>query len=171
MRKERRPSSSSGDIEGILDRILEEARPERANLIDLLHRIQSQCGYIPQQGVSRLADSLAISQEEIASVVTFYRAFSLRPRGRHLITVCTGTACHVRGAQGIVDELRRVLCVEPGETTPDGLCTLETVNCVGACALGPIVISDGTVHGQLKAGEARTLVEQVRSGDEDRSRS
>jgi NADH:ubiquinone oxidoreductase subunit E len=169
MCKERYPSSSSGDIDGILDRILEDVRPERKNLIDLLHRIQSQCGFIPQQGVSRLADSLAISQEEIASVVTFYRAFNLSPRGRHLITVCTGTACHVRGAQGIVDELHRVLGVDPGETTPDGLATLETVNCVGACALGPIVISDGTVHGQMKAGEAGTLIERVKSKDEDRS--
>lgn len=169
MCKERCPSSSSGDIDGILDRILGDVRPERTNLIDLLHRIQSQCGFIPQQGVSRLADSLGISQEEIASVVTFYKAFSLNPLGRHLITVCTGTACHVRGAQGIVDELRRILGIDPGETTPDGLYTLETVNCVGACALGPIAISDGIVHGQMKAGEAKTLLERAKSEDEDRS--
>jgi NADH-quinone oxidoreductase subunit E len=160
-------ASPPAPAEGVLDRILGGSRPRRGDLIGLLHRIQAECGFIPREAVSRLSERLGLTEEEIASVVTFYRAFSFAPRGRHRIMVCTGTACHVRGARGIVDEFRRILGVDPGGTTPDGACSLETVNCLGACALGPIVVADGATHGHMKAGGTGTLVAKILSGGGD----
>ena len=103
---------------------------------------------------------LKISESEIFGVLTFYKAFSLKPRGEHLITVCMGTACHVRGAPMILDEFKRKLGIESGETTEDNQFTLETVNCVGACALGPIAIADGEYHGQLKTREVDKVIKE-----------
>ncbi|MBN2206047.1 MAG: NAD(P)H-dependent oxidoreductase subunit E [Candidatus Aminicenantes bacterium] len=163
MSKERNPASSPLPAEGALDRILDGGPFARADLIGLLHRIQAECGHIPREAVVRLSERLGLTEEEIASVVTFYRAFSFAPRGGHRITVCTGTACHVRGARRVVDECRRILGIEPGGTTPDGVCTLETVNCVGACALGPIVIADGATHGHMNPGKAADLVAEILS--------
>ena len=121
---------------------LSEFEANQKDLIHILHKIQAEYGYIPSQALSSISKHLKISESEIFGVLTFYKAFSLKPRGKHLVTICMGTACHVRGAPMILDELKRQLSIEPGETTEDDLFTLETVNCVGACALGPIVISD-----------------------------
>jgi len=138
-------------------------------LIHILHRVQTEFTYIPPQIISRISKHLKITESEIYGVLTFYKAFSLKPRGKHLVTVCTGTACHVRGASVIVDELKRELDVEAEETTEDNLFTLETVNCVGACALGPIVVVDGEYHGQMKISEVSKLVEAYKSKKEKKS--
>lgn len=169
MNRERNQALSAAPSGSPLDRALGEGPFDRSDLIGLLHRVQSECGYIPPDAVARLSELLDLTEEEVASVVTFYRAFSFAPRGRHRVTVCTGTACHVRGARRVADEFRRVLGIEPGKTTPDGACTLETVNCVGACALGPIVIIDGAPHGRVKAADAGGLIAKVRSEDADRA--
>lgn len=142
--------------------ILIEFSPDQRNLIHLLHRIQNKYGYIPPQTISELSRYLRISESEIYGVLTFYKAFSLEPRGKHLVTVCLGTACHVRGAPSILDELRRRLRIEPGETSEDKMYTLETVNCVGACALGPIIIIDGEYHGQMKTQKVEKLLKNIK---------
>lgn len=142
--------------------ILIEFSPDQRNLIHLLHRIQNKYGYIPPQTISELSRYLKISESEIYGVLTFYKAFSLEPRGKHLVTVCLGTACHVRGASSILDELRRRLRIEPGETSEDNMYTLETVNCVGACALGPIIIIDGEYHGQMKTQKVEKLLKNIK---------
>jgi NADH-quinone oxidoreductase subunit E len=134
---------------------------KRGQLIHLLHQAQSEEGYISANAISSIAEKLNISEGEVFGVVTFYKAFSLRPQGKHKVTICMGTACHVRGAPLILDELERTLGIPAGETTEDGLFTLETVNCVGACALGPIVIVDGEYHGQVKSREVRKLLENT----------
>lgn len=131
-------------------------------LIHRLHEIQREYGYIPPESISAIARQLKISESEIFGVLTFYKAFTLEPRGKHLITICMGTACHVRGAPKILDEFKRRLDIEPGETTGDKSFTLETVNCVGACALGPIVISDGSYHGQMKTRDVEKIIEESR---------
>ena len=141
---------------------LSEFGANQKDLIHILHKIQAEYGYIPSQALSSISKHLKISESEIFGVLTFYKAFSLKPRGKHLVTICMGTACHVRGAPMILDELKRQLSIEPGETTEDDLFTLETVNCVGACALGPIVISDGDYHGQVKTREVNKLIKKIK---------
>lgn len=141
--------------------MLNEYGSEQKELIHMLHRVQSEYGYIPEEAIRQIARHLKISESEIYGVLTFYKAFSLKPRGKHLITICMGTACHVRGAPRILDEFSRQLEVSPGETSEDNLFTLETVNCVGACALGPIAIADGEYHGQLKTGAIETIIRQL----------
>ena len=134
---------------------------DQRELIHMLHNIQKQFGYIPAQSISQISRELKISESEIFGVLTFYKAFTLKPRGRHLITICLGTACHVRGAPMILDEFKRRLGIESGETTEDNLFTLETVNCVGACALGPIVIADGDYHGQMRTREVDKIIKKL----------
>jgi len=104
---------------------------------------------------------LEIPLIDVYGVATFYKSFSLKPRGKHLITACLGTACHVRGGPRIVDELQRKLKIKPGETTDDGEYTLETVNCLGCCAIGPIVVKDGIYHGQMNPQRVDSLLERV----------
>ena len=151
-----------------IEKILEEFDNDQRNLIQILHHIQARYAYIPPQTISFIAKHLKISESEIYGVLTFYKGFSLEPRGKHLVTVCTGTACHVRGAPRIVDELKRKLDIKVAETTKDKLFTLETVNCVGACALGPIVVIDGEYHGQMKISEVDKLIEKYKTAKESK---
>lgn len=146
---------------------MRKAGSKQKELIHLLHQTQSENGYISSDAISAISRQLKISESEIFGVVTFYKAFSLKPRGKHLLTVCMGTACHVRGAPVILDEFRRELSIEPGETTKDNLFTLETVNCVGACALGPIAIADGEYHGQLKTKDVDEIIEEIKNKEKD----
>ena len=136
---------------------------KQKELIHILHLVQAEVGYIPAIAIELIAKQLKISESEIFGVLTFYKAFSLEPRGKHLLTICMGTACHVRGAPMILDEFGRRLNVDPGGTTDDKLFTLETVNCVGACALGPIAIADGEYHGQLKTRDIEKLIKKIKS--------
>ncbi len=140
---------------------MDESEKDQRELIHILHEVQKEFGYVPPQAISRISKQLKISESEIFGVLTFYKAFSLKPRGEHLITICMGTACHVRGAPMILDEFKRKLRIESGETTEDNQFTLETVNCVGACALGPIAIADGEYHGQLKTREVDKIIDKL----------
>ena len=114
-----------------------------------------------------VSEALDVPLIEVFRLANFYKAFSLKPRGRHLITVCEGTACHVQGSPRVVEELLRQLDVEAGETTSDGAFTVETVNCVGACALAPVVIIDGTYHAHMTPGKLSELLESVRLQDQE----
>jgi len=144
-----------------------EQRAGRKDLIHHLHSLQEEHGYIPEKSIMEASARLGISPSEIFGVLTFYKAFSLKPRGKHLVTICLGTACHVRGAPAILDEFSRRLKIEPGETSGDNLFTLETVNCVGACALGPIAITDGEYQGQLKTRDVEGLIAGLRGQDKE----
>jgi NADH:ubiquinone oxidoreductase subunit E len=108
--------------------------------------IQNEYNYLPQDTLRHVSNALAIPLTDIIGVATFYRAFSLKPRGRHLVTVCLGTACHVRGGPRILDEFQRQLKIKPGQTTKDAQFTLETVACLGCCAIGPVVVVDKDYH-------------------------
>ncbi len=145
-----------------MEKLLKEFEPNQKDLIHILHRVQAEFGYISPEAISAIARYLKITENQIYGVLTFYKAFSLKPRGKHLITICMGTACHVRGAPRILDEFKRGIGIEAGETTEDNQFTLETVNCVGACALGPIVIADGDYHGQMKTREVDKLIEKIK---------
>ena len=131
------------------------------SLISLLSEIQARYHYLPHNALVLLSESLNLPLSQIYSVATFYNAFSLKPRGAHLVRVCMGTACHVRGAPQILDRLEKKFCIHAGETTRDREVTLETVNCLGACALGPIAVVDDRYHGQMDIAQADRLVKQL----------
>ena len=138
---------------------------EKKALISILQNIQEEYNYLPQEALRIVSETLNVPLIDIIGVATFYRAFSLEPRGKHLVTVCMGTACHVRGAPMILDEFQRRLGIEAGQTSEDKKFTLETVNCVGACALGPIAIVDGEYHGQLKTQEVQKILKGIDGKD------
>jgi NADH:ubiquinone oxidoreductase subunit E len=121
---------------------------EKKALISILQDIQEEYNYLPQEALKIVSKTLAVPLIDIIGVATFYRAFSLEPRGKHLITVCLGTACHVRGGPKILDEFERKLNIEAGETSKDGQFSLETVACLGCCAIGPVVVVDGNYYAQ-----------------------
>jgi len=131
-------------------------------LVGILQDIQAEYNYLPKEALVEVGQGLDIPLTQVYSVASFFKAFSLKPRGRHLINVCLGTACHVRGAVRILDEIERRLGIKAGETTKDLKYTLETVNCVGACALGPIVITDGEYSGQMKTDKVKNLLESYK---------
>ena len=144
--------------------ILQKHDAEQDGLISILEDIQTAYGYLPEQALRIVADRTDNSLVDIYGVATFYRSFSLQPRGRHLIRVCLGTACHVRGAARIVEEFQRQLGVKPGETTPDREFTLETVNCLGACALGPVAVIDGLYFSKLRKSRVKPLIDEALEG-------
>jgi NADH:ubiquinone oxidoreductase subunit E len=133
-----------------MEKILKKFEQDQKELIHILHKAQEEFGYIPPQAISDIAKYLRISENEIYSVLTFYKAFTLEPRGKHVVTVCMGTACHVRGAPRLVDDASRELDIDVGQTTPDKHFTLETVNCLGCCAIGPVVVVDDKYHSYVK---------------------
>jgi len=151
-----------------MEKIITEFSKNQRELIHILHKIQTEYGYIPPHAISEISRHLQISESDIFGVLTFYKAFTLQPRGRHLITICMGTACHVRGAPNILDEFERKLGIKAGEKTEDNMFSLETVNCVGACALGPIAIADGEYHGQMKTRRVDKLIDRLKQEDKRR---
>ena len=141
-----------------VESILDNYQHDQTLLVSILQDVQAAYNYLPKEGIVEVSKSLNIPLSQVYSVATFFKAFSLKPRGRHLIAVCLGTTCHVRGAVRILEEIERELGINRGETTEDLKYTLETVNCVGACALGPMVIIDGEYSGQMKIDKVRPLL-------------
>jgi len=133
-------------------------------LISILEEIQERYGYLPEMALRAVAKATGRSLVDVYGVATFYRSFSLQPRGKHLICGCLGTACHVRGAPVIVEEFERQLGIPRGGTTADKEFTLETVNCLGACALGPIVVADGHYFSNVSTARVAEIVEKTREG-------
>lgn len=143
----------------VVDKIIKDYGDGRGTLIAILTDIQRECSYLPKEALELVAERLEMPFSQVFGVSTFYKAFSLEPRGKHIVQVCLGTACHVRGAQRILEEFERILDVKAGMTTGDRLFTLETVNCVGACALGPIAVVDRRYHGSLTLVKVPKLID------------
>ena len=139
--------------------VLDNYDNDRGMLVAILQDIQAEYNYLPREVLEQVSKSLDVPLSQVYSVATFFKALSLIPRGRHLINVCLGTACHVRGAVRVLEAIERDLDIKPGETTPDLKFTLETVNCVGACALGPVVIVDGEYYGQMKTAKVKDVLQ------------
>lgn len=144
--------------------IVERHKTELGGLIAMLQDIQARYSYLPADALRRVAEETGRSLVDIYGVATFYRAFSLKPRGKHLVSVCLGTACHVRGGPAIADKFSAALGIKPGDTTPDREFTLETLNCLGACALGPIVVVDGHYFSNVTTVKVKDILEQTRAG-------
>jgi len=157
------PAPGAVDRQDVL-RILAKHGDDRGGLIAVLEAIQIRYGYLPQEALRVVSEETGRSPVDVYGIATFYRAFSLVPRGRHLVCACLGTACHVRGAPRVVEELERQLGIQSGQTTPDGEFTLETVNCLGACALGPVVVIDGRYFSKVRKSRIRHLLEEASAG-------
>jgi len=140
--------------------IINKYNGDRGQLVSMLQDIQSEYYYLPKEALIQLSETMGIPVSRVYDVATFFRAFSLEPRGKHLINVCLGTACHVRGAARILEKIERSLAVNRGETTKDRKFTLETVNCMGACALGPVVKIDGEYFGQMSTDKVDHVLNQ-----------
>jgi NADH:ubiquinone oxidoreductase subunit E len=153
--------------ENTLETILEKRRSQPQQLVEVLQDVQETFGCIPEEAMTTVSAELGVPLIEVYRVANFYKAFSLTPRGRHVLTVCMGTACHVRGAPRMADEVQGQLGIAPGQTTDDGLFTLEQVNCLGACALGPVVVLDGRYHGKMTPNELRKLIQSVQAAEKE----
>ncbi len=143
-----------------VDEIANRYDSDKEFLIQVLQDISSEYSYLPEPCLRRVTEKLDVPLSEVFAAATFYKAFSLKPRGKHLIRVCVGTACHVRGVPQILSRIERRLSIKTGQTSRDLMFTLETVNCLGACALGPVVMIDGEYHGQMTQGKVKRLLDR-----------
>jgi NADH-quinone oxidoreductase subunit E len=149
---------NAGKVEAIIDSYIDK----KEQLIALLQDIQAEFNYIPKDTLVKISQKLEIPLSQVFSVATFFQAFSLKPRGRHVVTVCLGTACHVKGGQRLVDKMARDYKLKPGETTEDEKFTLETVNCLGCCALGPVVVVDGKYNSQVTPDKLDKILKEYK---------
>ena len=148
-----------------VDAIIQKYQADPSSLLAIMQDVQDVAHYLPREVVDHLAKRLSVPMARIYAMATFFGSFHLEPRGKHICTVCLGTACHVRGAARLVEQLERDLSIKSGGTTKDMLFTVETVNCVGACALGPLVILDGEYHGAMTSGQLTKIVEKLRKDE------
>jgi NADH-quinone oxidoreductase subunit E len=150
---------AESDIQQKVAKILDRYQHYEGFLVSILQDIQAEYNYLPREAIELVSRGLGVPLTQVYSVATFFKAFSLKPRGRHLVHVCLGTACHIRGGVRVLEATQRELGIKPGETTEDLKYTLETVNCVGACALGPIVVIDGEHTGGMKTEKVKPLLD------------
>jgi NADH-quinone oxidoreductase subunit E len=148
-----------------LENVLDRHDRDPANIIAILQDIQAEINWLPEEDLRYVCQALEIAPSKMMALATFYKAFSLTPRGKHIVHVCLGTACHVRGGERILGAVERELGILGGETDDELQWTLETVGCLGACALGPIVVVDGEYHGQMTSAKATRLLQRVKKAE------
>jgi len=143
---------------GKIDKIIAKYQGDAGSLIQVLLEIQSENRWLPKEALDKVSKKLKVPLNRIQHIVTFYKAFSLVPKGRHEVHVCTGTACHVRGAPRLLDSVQDLIGIGPGETDLDLKFSLETVNCLGCCALGPVMVVDGEYHGKMAPAKSEEVL-------------
>jgi len=146
-----------------VDAIIKKYKSDATSLLAIMQDVQDEENYLPREAVDHISKQLSVPTARIYSMATFFESFHLEPRGKHICTVCMGTACHVRGAQRLVEQLERDLEVKSGSTTEDLSFTVEEVNCVGACALGPLVIIDGEYHGNVTSNQLTKVIKKLKT--------
>lgn len=139
--------------------ICEKHNNDAGELINILHETQTTLGYLPKDVQALVAKQLNIPATRVNGVVSFYAFFTEKPKGKHPISVCLGTACYVRGSEKVLDEIKKVLGIEVGETTPDGVFSLDCLRCVGACGLAPVMTIDGKVYGNVDPKNVKKILE------------
>jgi NADH-quinone oxidoreductase subunit E len=144
--------------EAKIEEVIEKHQGRADSLIQILLELQSENRWLPKETLTKVSEKLDVPLSRIQHVATFYKAFSLVPKGRHEIHICLGTACHVRGAPRLLDTVQDLLGIKPGETDPDLKFSLETVNCLGCCALGPVMEVDGKYHGKMVPAKAAEVL-------------
>ena len=145
-----------------INQILQKHNYEHSSIIAILQDLQEKENYLPEEDLEYLSERLSMSLTRIYRIATFYNAFSLTPRGKYLVNVCLGTACHVRGAARVLDRIKMYLGIDVGEMTKDKVFSLEEVNCLGACALGPIVVIGDEYHGQMTPAKVESTIKKYR---------
>ncbi|NQU64090.1 MAG: NAD(P)H-dependent oxidoreductase subunit E, partial [SAR324 cluster bacterium] len=145
------------DIEKI-DQIIEKHQSAASSLIQVMLDIQSENHWLPKEALERVSEKLQVPMHRIQHVATFYKAFSLVPKGRHEVHICVGTACHVRGASRVLDSVKDLIGIKPGETDLEMKFSLETVNCLGCCALGPVIDVNGKTHGKISPNKTADVL-------------
>lgn len=145
------------DIEKV-DQIIESHGGQASALIQVLLEIQNSCNWLPKAALDRVSQKLNVPMSQIQHIATFYKAFSLVPKGRHQVHICMGTACHVRGATRVLDKVKELTGLGPGETDLELKYSLETVNCLGCCALGPVMEVDGDTHGKISSAQTAKVL-------------
>lgn len=148
--------------DAVIAEVLERYPREASSMIAVLQDLQEGLRYLPRDVLDRVAVTLGTPRTQVYHVATFFKAFSLKPRGKHTISICRGTACHVKGVEKIADMLRALLEVEEGETTTDGLFTVQSVRCLGCCSLAPAIMIDREVYGQVTPARLGKIVKQYR---------
>ena len=141
-----------------VDKIIDRFKDRPGALIPVLEEVQMVLEFLPMPILKIIANGLKLPLSQVFGVVTFYSLFTMTPRGKYTVRVCLGTACYVRGGKAIYDNIRKELKVEEGETTEDRLFTLETVRCIGACGLGPVIFVNDNVHGRLKPAKVKDVL-------------
>ena len=141
-----------------IDKIIDKYHGDDSSLIQVLLEIQSENRWLPKDALEKVSKKLNVPLNRIQHIVTFYKAFSLVPKGRHEVHLCTGTACHVRGATRVLDTVQDLIGIKPGETDQELKFSLETVSCVGCCALGPVMVVDGEYHGKMAPAKAEEVL-------------
>ena len=153
---ERLNAAALADIDNIVARHIDQPGPT----IEILHEVQDQLGYVPFEAMQKISEATGTSVAEVYGIVMFYSQFTTEPKGKHVINVCLGTACYVRGADNLLEEFKRVLNIEVGETTPDGKFSLDCLRCVGACGLAPVATIDDKVYGRLNPSDIRRIISE-----------
>jgi NADH-quinone oxidoreductase subunit E len=148
-----------------VDTIIDTNGGDASSLLAIMQEVQDEARYLPREAMTRISERLSIPIAQVYRMATFFESFHLEPRGKHICTVCMGTACHVRGATRLVEQLERDLDIPSGATTKDLMFTIEEVNCVGACALGPLVIMDGDYKGNMTSGRLQKVVKKMRKAE------
>ena len=170
IKKDRRdlPSCHKTDI-SLLDGVIERYSGKKGIMIPVLQEAQAIYGYLPREAFERLSDELDLNLSDMYGVATFYSQFRLKPVGRHIIKICHGTACHVQNAGSITEALEEALKITDGETTGDGLFTLESVACLGCCSLAPVMMIGDDTFGKLTGREAVRVIKEIRLKSSDTS--
>ena len=150
---------------GLLKEIINKRRGETWALIPLLQDIQETFGYVPPESIEPVAQALNLFPSQVQGVVTFYAGFSLKPKGKYVLKVCRGTACHVKGGRGVLRLIKRDLAVQEGETTPDYQFTFETTACLGACALAPTMMVNRSYYGKLTPPKVSSILSEYEKGN------
>ena len=148
-----------------LEEYIDSLEVKEGELINILHEAQDIFGFLPEELQLFISRKLGISAAKVFGVVTFYSFFTMEPKGKHVISVCMGTACFVKGADKILNEFRNRLNIKEGSSTEDGMFTIDTLRCVGACGLAPVVIVDGKVFGRVKVGDVENIIKQYSEED------
>ncbi|HDK17300.1 MAG TPA: NADH-quinone oxidoreductase subunit NuoE, partial [Nitrospirae bacterium] len=154
----------SDEILGPIGEVLTEAEKNRGILIHSFQQIQEEHNYLPEEELAKLSKDLGISMSDVYSTATFYKQFYFTPRGEKIVRVCTGTACHVRGADKVLDRMKDEFGIDEGETTPDLAMTLETVGCIGCCGLAPVATINEDIIGEIDMKKLDSVVDSIKKG-------
>lgn len=161
MVEDKKESCNCNIVKDFMNKIFKVYLPEKDNLIQILNEVQDKFGYIPKVAQEEISKFLKISMAEIYGVITFYSRFTLEPKGKYTISVCLGTACYVKGAQNIMDRLKERLKIEPGQTTEDGMFSIDETRCVGACGLAPVFTVNGEVYGKATVKKLDEVLDEL----------